>query len=111
MKCGPNGHCEDGACTCDTGWEGDSCSTRTCDARCSGHGECNNGTCVCMPGWNGIHCTLEGCPGSPVCMEHGQCRVEEGLWKCRCDKGWEGVGCETKLEANCRDGRDNDGGK
>ena len=33
-----------------------------------------------------------------------------GDWRCECDLGWDGADCATRLETQCRDGVDNDGG-
>ena len=80
--------------------------------------QCKNGTCLCVTGWNGLHCTLEGCPGQ--CSGHGGCvaggsggfgRDEEREWSCDCEEGWEGEDCSVKMEVNCDDQVDNDGGK
>lgn len=109
MNCGSHGKCVGETCTCDSGWGGEFCNTKLCDARCNEHGQCKNGTCLCVTGWNGKHCTIEGCPAS--CTNHGQCRVSgEGLWECRCYDGWDGADCSVALEQNCADNKDNDKG-
>ena len=33
-----------------------------------------------------------------------------GDWRCLCSAGWDGDDCSTRLETNCADGVDNDGG-
>ena len=77
--------------------------------RCSLHGQCKNGTCLCVTGWNGRHCTIQGCPAT--CSGHGACRSSfSGEWRCQCEAGWDGADCATRLETQCGDGLDNDGG-
>ena len=34
-----------------------------------------------------------------------------GDWRCECDLGWDGADCATRLETQCGDGVDNDGGE
>ncbi|CAL4085535.1 unnamed protein product, partial [Meganyctiphanes norvegica] len=107
LDCGYNGVCENDMCTCLPGWTGTRCSERLCDHRCNEHGQCKNGTCVCMTGFNGKHCTLPGCPG--ICRGHGTCTADhEGLWYCKCQRGWDGEDCSHQLETQCNDSRDND---
>ena len=36
--------------------------------------------------------------------------VSAGDWRCLCSAGWDGDDCSTRLETNCADGVDNDGG-
>lgn len=45
------------------------------------------------------------------CSRHGQCTMEEGDYKCVCIEGWAGSDCSIPLEMNCKDNKDNDGGK
>ncbi|KAJ9435650.1 hypothetical protein DIPPA_19619 [Diplonema papillatum] len=96
-KCGVNsvrGECDEGCCTCLTGWGGRECSVcdfdvandgscTVCDkdTTCSTHGECaTSGICLCDPGWTGIDCSEHVCepagahwytafPNSPVSGE------------------------------------------
>ena len=87
--------------------------------RCELHGQCKNGTCLCVTGWNGRHCTIQGCPR--MCSDHGRCTTGHfslpgagalsGDWRCECDLGWDGADCATRLETQCGDGVDNDGGE
>ena len=105
-----NFSCEDKACVCESGWRGQRCEEKDCDARCSLHGQCKNGTCLCVSGWNGRHCTLEGCPQG--CSNHGGCKANfKGEWSCHCHPGWEGPDCSVRLETQCDDGYDDDQGK
>lgn len=52
---------------------------------------------------------LAGCENA--CSGHGQCTLEEGLYKCVCIDGWAGFDCSLALEAECQDDIDNDHGK
>lgn len=45
------------------------------------------------------------------CSGHGQCMLEEGLYKCVCIQGWAGSDCSIPLEQDCQDDIDNDHGK
>lgn len=45
------------------------------------------------------------------CSGHGQCTLEEGLYKCVCIKGWAGSDCSIPLEMECDDDVDNDHGR
>ena len=40
-----------------------------------------------------------------------QQRIFTGDWSCACSSGWDGEDCSTRLETNCGDGVDNDGGE
>lgn len=37
--------------------------------------------------------------------------MEKEEWMCRCQNDWEGYDCSVKLETDCDDNKDNDGGK
>lgn len=56
-----------------------------------------------------INFFLAGCENA--CSGHGQCTLEEGLYKCVCIDGWAGFDCSLALEAECQDDIDNDHGK
>ena len=47
-----------------------------------------------------------------MCSNNGDCVTKwSGDWRCQCNTGWDGDDCSTRLETNCNDGLDNDGGK
>lgn len=50
----------------------------------------------------------DGCPG--LCSGHGRCTLEQSGWRCVCQAGWSGPGCNVVMETDCSDGTDNDGG-
>lgn len=52
---------------------------------------------------------IAGCENG--CSGHGQCTLEEGLYKCVCIQGWAGTDCSIPLEQECHDDVDNDHGK
>jgi len=99
VACYGHGVCDTGAtetCSCFDGWEGPTCSLRSCpkgpawfdlpvDAttahlpvECSNMGICNHitGLCICRAGWEGEACEKLSCRafGEQVpCSGHGQC--------------------------------------
>lgn len=50
-----------------------------------------------------------GCPNG--CSRHGQCLLEDGVYRCSCADGWAGTDCSIALELSCNDNEDNDEGK
>lgn len=50
-----------------------------------------------------------GCPNG--CSRHGQCLLEDGVYRCSCADGWAGTDCSIALELSCSDNEDNDEGK
>ena len=88
--------CHDGACRCDEGWRGPTCSHRLCVGMgmwtftlCSGHGACMpDGTCRCADGWEGVGCATKTCAGG--CGAHGTC--QDGA--CFCEPQYTGARCE-----------------
>ncbi|KAI4886913.1 hypothetical protein NFI96_030427, partial [Prochilodus magdalenae] len=48
-----------------------------------------------------------GCPG--LCNGKGRCTLEQSGWRCVCQAGWSGPGCNTVTERECDDNTDNDG--
>lgn len=49
-----------------------------------------------------------GCPNG--CSRHGQCLLEDGVYRCSCADGWAGMDCSIALELSCSDNEDNDEG-
>ncbi|XP_035290458.1 teneurin-1 isoform X1 [Anguilla anguilla] len=116
VPCGSHGRCSEGQCQCEDGWDGPGCGQRACHPRCEEHGQCKDGTCECHPGWEGEHCTTahyldlvvkDGCPG--LCNGNGRCTLEQNGWRCVCQAGWSGMGCNVIMETECQDNADNDG--
>lgn len=50
-----------------------------------------------------------GCPNG--CTRHGQCLLEDGVYRCSCADGWAGTDCSIALELSCNDNEDNDEGR
>lgn len=50
-----------------------------------------------------------GCP--TACSRHGQCLLEDGVYRCSCADGWAGTDCSIALELTCVDNEDNDEGR
>ena len=114
----PRGYCDEkaGECYCRAGWAGDACERASCAHNCGAHGFCaGDGRCVCDPGWSGAACEVSVCLGaipgaagaravvsahSPApCAPHGLCmRRRDGAGhQCRCDPGWRGADCMTRV--------------
>lgn len=80
-SCWEHGECViagDGSetCTCDPGWSGASCNTRTCSGATCVNGDCCSSGCCCYPGWSGSTCDVFVGPASynaPVCTGDGNC--------------------------------------
>ncbi|CAB1337375.1 unnamed protein product, partial [Coregonus sp. 'balchen'] len=117
VDCGPHGVCVSGTCHCEEGWAGSECDQRDCHPRCTDHGVCREGKCDCHQGWTGEHCTIvcvidmivlaDGCPG--LCNSNGRCVLDQAGWRCICQSGWRGLGCDVATETLCSDGKDNEG--
>lgn len=56
-----------------------------------------------------IYIRVAGCPNS--CSRHGQCLLEDGVYRCSCADGWAGTDCSIALEMSCSDNEDNDEGR
>jgi len=86
------GKCQDGNCACIPGWEGESCSVKTCLNNCSTVGHCVEGVCFCPLGYSGDDCSVfEDC--FKKCF-HGFCVGVDGSWPCECvGNEWKGQYC------------------
>ncbi|KAK5901155.1 hypothetical protein CgunFtcFv8_026053 [Champsocephalus gunnari] len=60
--CNNRGHCINGKCTCEAGYEGDSCADLSCPNNCQDKGRCENGQCVCDEGYIGEDCSEVSSP-------------------------------------------------
>lgn len=91
-------------------------------AECSNAGLCDRskGDCMCFPGFEGSACQRRSCPSDiqgKMCNGHGSCVSSniiihdkykqddpvpyagwetEKFYSCICDKGWEGVDCNSR---------------
>ncbi|KAK5861676.1 hypothetical protein PBY51_017133 [Eleginops maclovinus] len=81
--CGGHGHCEDGGCRCEEGWQGPACDSLLCrPPACGPHGVCTANGCLCAAGWRGELCS-KICPAGFYglsCAEKCQCEEQ-----CACD--------------------------
>ena len=97
VECAGHGTCSgypSFSCTCDVGWAGAGCESRSCPVGrawfayptaddeahpllpCSAKGECNleTGECACQPNFEGAACERLSCPGADSpCSGHGEC--------------------------------------
>lgn len=118
--CSGNGACSNNKCTCNSGWNGNNCQTKssdpqpedpTCSPLCNtaNGGFCNEGGsspdyCTCNSGWDATSgCNIATCNGikageSGVCSNHGTC---SGPNTCVCDSGYSGTFCEQKNQPEC----------
>lgn len=104
ISCLNSGACNDGTCTCPTGWSGEFCQTSTdpcIGVNCANGGTCVNGTCNCPPGWSGPNCENSTNPCLGInCANGGTCI--NGV--CDCPPGWSGTFCETAVTVDPCDG-------
>ena len=72
--CSGHGVCNpsNGKCSCDGGWQGTGCESRSCPYDCHGHGKCLGGVCYCEPGFEGDTCAFQTCPNR--CSARGASR-------------------------------------
>ncbi|XP_033624934.1 fibropellin-1-like [Asterias rubens] len=106
-----NGHCYDGVCFCDPGYEGDNCTVETDFCRSS---PCSQGTCIpllnsyrceCDSVFTGKNCESvvdDPCFFSPC--DQGTCNeksVPSGItFECTCDPGFAGKHCDADMKLN-----------
>nr|XP_039265048.1 fibropellin-1-like [Styela clava] len=125
--CKNGGECTDGpntfTCNCKAGWTGDSCDTNIDDCSpnpCKNGGACkdklNDFECSCKSPWSGKTCDKKEesaptpkptpkpkpekkkyCVPNP-CRNGGSCTEKKEDFKCKCDDGWEGKTCESKVK-------------
>ena len=88
---------DSGICVCDSYCQ----HGKSCDLTCNNQGTCVNNTCECTngtgvnTGWWGDRCEEEDCPGlATPCSGHGNCLKSKTPMLCKCDAGFNGLGCE-----------------
>eukprot|EP00930_Biecheleria_cincta_P063242 TRINITY_DN4874_c0_g1_i1.p1 TRINITY_DN4874_c0_g1~~TRINITY_DN4874_c0_g1_i1.p1 ORF type:complete len:921 (+),score=152.17 TRINITY_DN4874_c0_g1_i1:98-2860(+) len=101
-ECHGHGFCDDGMCSCSSGWGGEvpgvvgmlSCHEQVCALDCGKHGSCTDGACQCQTGWQGATCQDAKCPND--CHGRGTCAAPSPDFpgKCSCNDGWGGDACE-----------------
>ena len=127
VSCGAGGTSHNGTCVCKPGYNGPTCSLRTCDNNCWQRGVCNDGVCTCFDYLTtagageyqrcrpenllsanacrdaparfdaGSACFLSQCPND--CSRNGVC-TSQG---CVCNNGFSGAACELRpCPSNCR---------
>ena len=102
------GHCEQGICRCDRGFQGRFCSLLGCPNNCSGHGQClpvNEST------FSSESSSSELMSVASYAFNFSLPLVETTHWQCVCSGDWTGFDCSYQLERNCADDIDNDNGK
>lgn len=88
-----NGNCQNGFCTCISGWTGTSCNVPDCSSlqNCNGHGNCTSpNVCTCQSGWTEVNCNQPFCSS---CI-NGVC---SGPNTCTCNEGWNGTSCNVPI--------------
>ncbi|CAG2185581.1 unnamed protein product [Mytilus edulis] len=95
ITCKNGGSCNDGHCSCTTGFSGDQCQNYCLPNQCSGHGKCINliagFSCTCDKGYTGITCNTD-CHPDP-CNRNGQCTNRPSGFSCFCQNGYTGSTC------------------
>ena len=111
-----NGTCgDDGACTCEAGFEGDLCDMDIddcADSPCLNGGTCmdevDGFSCMCAMGYTGDTCESEvdSCDDDP-CLNGATCTnmAGVGVYECACADGFWGANCDGACEqGNCAAG-------
>lgn len=73
------------SCTCDAGWTGSECTTRTCSGATCVNGDCCESGCCCYAGWTGSTCeTFVGLATTNMisCRADGYCVCTPGGTSC-----------------------------
>eukprot|EP00941_MAST-03F_sp_MAST-3F-sp1_P003768 g3768.t1 len=96
--CSGNGMVDStGACTCKTGWSGDSCSEAVCSKDCKNGGLCSApDVCTCGAGWSGTQCEMATCTKS--CKNGSTCSAPN---TCACVEGFSGEDCSVEDQHVC----------
>lgn len=104
-SCDANAKCQDAACVCDDGFEGDGKTCADVD-ECAGNNDCSvdatcNNTpgsydCACNTGYkgNGFECDdIDECTEDlDTCSDNASCANQDGGFKCACNDGFTGDG-------------------
>jgi len=108
-NCSNNGDCVNGACVCNSNYQGSTCAIPKCDKlyNCYGNGECiAPNACSCTSGWTGTSCAEAVCTSG--CSGHGTCK---GPNVCICNAGFTGDTCsDTACAYECKNGGQCSGG-
>ncbi|GKT13098.1 hypothetical protein ADUPG1_010178 [Aduncisulcus paluster] len=113
-------------CSCNLGWNGDSCELEGCPmiddgsgsfiSSCGDHGSCvmseldGTSACECEIGWElgleSLMCdSMKGtCVDDASCSDQGICSLDSDLeeWNCECFSGWGGESCSIdECSATC----------
>jgi len=102
-----HGTCKGGECICKPGYYGDRCDQKGCTNQCSGTGLCfepadDTAQCLCLHGTFGLDCSESGCARG---CRHGKCvMTPSGTVHCKCDPGWAGEDCGTRVCSPCVNG-------